>query len=133
MLQSNDRWPLWEDKFESDDADDETKANEDQGEHRPVKSKSLTTENGKINTPKPSRGELLRYANLGTELFSAVIAGMLLGWGISWLIARFTGYRPTWIIAVGVFVGALAGFLNMYRFIIEEEQKEEQKRRGSSR
>ncbi len=133
MLQSNDRWPLWEDKFESNNADDEAKANQDQGEHRPVKNKSLTTENRKIDIPKPSRGELLRYANLGTELFSAVIAGMLLGWGISWLIAHFTGYRPTWIIAVGVFVGALAGFLNMYRFIVEEEQKEEQKKRGSSR
>jgi F0F1-type ATP synthase assembly protein I len=82
---------------------------------------------------EPAPADLMSYASLGTELLASIIVGVLLTWAVSWLIGLITGHRPTWIIAIGVVLGAAAGFLNMYRFIVEENKEEERRRHDSSR
>jgi len=50
-------------------------------------------------------------ARVGTELVAATMVGVFLGY----LLDRFLGTKP-WLMVAGVVVGAIAGFLNVYRF-----------------
>mgnify|MGYP000153287371 CR=1 FL=1 len=142
MLQSNDdRWPLWDDKFdvEPDNTVEETKtANGEQVENKISSEHKISSKitDKKILARKEkqeqniasARQELLRFASLGTELLASVLVGTLLGW----VVSRLFGGAP-WVLAIGVVIGAAAGFLNIYRAIIESEQEEEQQKRGSSK
>lgn len=47
---------------------------------------------------------------IGVELVAGVILGLLLGLGLD----KWLGIAP-WGLIVGVFIGALAGFMNVYR------------------
>ncbi|MHB8840768.1 MAG: AtpZ/AtpI family protein [Candidatus Aquicultor sp.] len=92
--------------------------------------KSIKTGKKKQETaPKSSSADLMRFVSLGTELAAAVFIGTFLGWAFN----RITGYQGPWALVVGMVIGSIAGFLNMYRVITEEEQKEEQHKRGSSK
>ena len=51
-------------------------------------------------------------ARLGMELVVATLVGAFLGY----LLDRFLGTKP-WLMVVGVVIGAIAGFLNVYRFV----------------
>ena len=51
-------------------------------------------------------------ARVGTELVVATMVGVFLGY----LLDRYLGTRP-WLMVVGVVIGAIAGFLNVYRFV----------------
>jgi ATP synthase protein I len=51
-------------------------------------------------------------ARVGTELVVATMLGAFLGY----LLDRFLGTKP-WLMVVGVVIGAVAGFLNVYRFV----------------
>ncbi|MDI6817450.1 MAG: AtpZ/AtpI family protein [Actinomycetota bacterium] len=139
MLQSDDdRWPMWDTRHASDgEPEKSSKAVDKKQNERALADKKISTnEKNKADTPKSSFRDAMRFASLGTELFAAVLAGMLIAWAISWFVSLFTGYKSTWIIVIGVFLGAAAGFLNMYRVIVEEEQKEqkeERERRGFSK
>lgn len=141
MLQSNgDRWPLWDQEFEKDDEVEEGRADEEKHiEHKvanKVTDKKIATHEvthkerqprDTVPSGKFSRQDAMHLVNLGTELFASVLVGTLLGWAVSHYIGG-----GAFAIAVGVVIGAAAGFLNLYRVIVEEERKEEQKRRGSS-
>jgi len=131
MFQSNgDRWPLWDQEFEADDQADDNKPTERQpGEHKTTDKKISNSKKKQPQDEKFSRQEAIKLASLGTELLAGVLVGTLLGWAIS----RFVGRGAPWIIAIGVIVGAAAGFLNIYRAIVGLEQKEEQRRRDSSK
>jgi ATP synthase protein I len=51
-------------------------------------------------------------ARVGMELVAATMVGVFLGY----LLDRILGTKP-WLMAAGVVVGAIAGFLNVYRFV----------------
>ncbi|MCI0528140.1 MAG: AtpZ/AtpI family protein [Nitrospira sp.] len=51
-------------------------------------------------------------ARVGMELVVATMVGAFLGY----LLDRFLGTKP-WLMVAGVVVGAIAGFLNVYRFV----------------
>lgn len=131
MLQSDDdRWPMWNQEYDDSEAgtDDEGRAGEG-----PTENKKSESARKQAYTPNSSYNDAWRYASLGTELLAAVLIGTLLGWAASWLINRLTGYEATWVIAIGVLIGAAAGFLNLYRVAVELAQKEEQNKRDSSK
>ncbi|MDI6716477.1 MAG: AtpZ/AtpI family protein [Actinomycetota bacterium] len=136
MSKRKDSWPFWDDEFEADPNSqvvDEAGESENPVAQKPSENNNLTIKKKKVIAPKYSSRDTFRYASLGTEFLGAVLAGTFLGWAISWLIGRFTGHMPTWLIAVGVVLGAAAGFLNIFGFLKEEERKEEQEKRGSSK
>ncbi len=51
-------------------------------------------------------------ARVGMELVVATMVGVFLGY----LLDRFLGTKP-WLMVAGVVVGAIAGFLNVYRSV----------------
>jgi len=51
-------------------------------------------------------------ARVGMELVVATMVGVFLGY----LLDRYLGTRP-WLMVVGLVIGAVAGFLNVYRFV----------------
>lgn len=144
MLQSNDRWPHWDREFgvgdEESEVDKADVSQDDAGKGKPVGHRATRpiTDNRKMITghkplddsTKPPAADMLKYASLGTELVAGVLVGVFLGW----LFNRITGYGGPWALAIGVLIGALAGFLNLYRALVEEEQrdKEERPKSGSS-
>lgn len=134
MLQhDDDRWPMWEQDLGDDDqSQDQAKAEDSGTQGSPGKGGRKASV--KAAAPKgESFSDSMQYVSLGTELFAAVLIGTLLAWGVSWLIGKLIGYQPTWIIAIGVVIGAIAGFLNMYRALLDIEKKEKRQKRGSSR
>jgi len=134
MLQSDDdRWPYWDQEFEGDDVEEQGDAATEQRDEKHVeyvadKNKAIGKKKQE-NTPDSSSDDLMRFVSLGTELVAAVLIGTFLGWAFN----RITGYKGPWALVVGIVIGSIAGFLNMYRIITEEEQKEEQRKRGSSK
>lgn len=140
MLQSNDdRWPLWDHEYEDEGISIENEAEEKpqraRPETRPSIEKRLTDnrkETGKKkpnNTPKSSTADLARYVSLGTELLAGVLVGTLLAWAFN----SATGYDGPWAFIIGIFIGAAAGFLNLYRAVQGMEREEERKMNGSSK
>ena len=151
MLQSgkdqhsdDDRWPMWDHEVEIDDEElgvegadvgDEEAGEQKPIEHktsRPIADKRILA--GKQTRPAESSSrDAMKFTSLGTELFAAVIVGTLIGWAIY----SVTGRKYPWIIVIGVVIGAAAGFLNVYRMVVEEDRKEkraeEQRQHGSSK
>jgi F0F1-type ATP synthase assembly protein I len=58
-----------------------------------------------------------RFVGLGFELVAPLLVGLF---GGQWLDRRF-GTAP-WLLLTGVFVGAAAGVLNMYRRIVPPDE-----------
>jgi ATP synthase protein I len=54
--------------------------------------------------------ELLRLSSIGVGLVAATAIGLLLGYGLDWLL----GTRP-WLTLVFTILGIVAGFLNLLR------------------
>ncbi|MBE0446506.1 MAG: AtpZ/AtpI family protein [Actinobacteria bacterium] len=128
MLQSDDRWPLWDQEFEADDEVNEGKADEKKPTgYKETDKKIPTSKERQPQAIKSSPQNAWKFLSLGTDFLAGVLIGTFLGW----VVSRFIGGGP-WAIVVGVIIGAAAGFLGVYRTIVEEDQKEEQKRRGSS-
>jgi F0F1-type ATP synthase assembly protein I len=71
-----------------------------------------------------SHGQFMKLTSIGTELLAAVLVGTFLGW----VVNRIFGNKIPWVIAIGVIIGAIAGLLNIYRIIVEEEEKERQRK-----
>ena len=51
-------------------------------------------------------------ARVGMELVVATMVGVFLGY----LLDRYLGTKP-WLMVVGLVIGAIAGFLSVYRFV----------------
>lgn len=64
------------------------------------------------------------YLGLGLQFAGAIIAFAFLG---QWLDRRF-GTDP-WLLLVGVFLGAGGGFYSIYRKLMADLEREEQRRR----
>lgn len=67
-----------------------------------------------------SAGSELETAFLGTELFAAVVVGTLLGW----FFGQVFGVKSLWPLLVGLAIGAIAGFREVYRHIMREIDRE---------
>jgi len=65
---------------------------------------------------------LQRYGSLGIELFSNVFAGSFLGYWLDF----FLGSTPAFIIG-GIILGAISGFLNLFRTIKNAEKIKDEK------
>jgi F0F1-type ATP synthase assembly protein I len=89
-----------------------------------IKPKSSKITGTGLGSSDMSRGQFMKLTSIGTELLAAVLVGTFLGWAVN----RMLGNRYPWIIAIGVIVGAMAGMLNIYRLIVEEEEKDRQQR-----
>lgn len=135
----NDRWPMWGQRHEVEEVEDEPQRVKPETKPMVEKrvssvEKTLTDKRKKTgerkldNTSKPSSANLARYVSLGTELVAAVLVGTFLGW----VFNRLTGYNGPWALVVGIIIGSAAGFLNMYRAVQELEREEEQNTNGSS-
>ncbi len=59
-------------------------------------------------------------ALMGTELFASVIVGALLGW----FVGQVFGIRSFWPLLIGLAIGAVAGFREIYRYIMREIDRE---------
>lgn len=68
------------------------------------------------------KNQARRYLNLSSELFAAVLIGAFLGWYVDQLLKL----KTPWFMISGIFLGAVAGFRDLYRAIIKEEQEEKQ-------
>ncbi len=65
---------------------------------------------------------LQRYGSLGIELFSHVFVGSFLGYWLDF----FLGSTPAFIVG-GIILGAISGFLNLFRMIKNAEQIKDEK------
>ena len=57
---------------------------------------------------------------VGTELLSGVVIGA----GLGYVLDMYLQTKP-WLLIVFLFLGFVAGFLNVYRFVQSEENKKE--------
>ncbi|MDP2211318.1 MAG: AtpZ/AtpI family protein [Candidatus Aquicultor sp.] len=133
MLQSDDdRWPMWETRHASDEDVERTGKGEavekKPTEHKESDKKITTSKDVNSRKANSSKRELIKLGHLGTELLAAVLVGTLIGWAIGRLVPRYA----TAIMLVSIILGAAAGFLNIYRAVIEMEQEEERQKRDFS-
>ncbi len=71
----------------------------------------------KNQMPKEGEGrfaEAGRGMNLGFRMVAEMIAGVLVGMGIGWVLDRWLGSKP-YLMIVFLFVGMTAGILNVMR------------------
>ncbi len=61
-------------------------------------------------------------SRVGIAVAADLVAGVLVGSGIGYVLDRLFGTKPV-LLAVFVLFGGAAGFLNMYRTVKEEEKK----------
>jgi ATP synthase protein I len=64
------------------------------------------------------------YAGLGLQFALAIILFLFIG---KWLDEKL-GTSP-WLLIVGVFLGATAGFLSIYRHLMADQRREEEAKR----
>ncbi len=67
----------------------------------------------KGNAPTAFAKGLAFASRIGLQLVVAVGVGAVLGYGIDWWL----GSEP-WVMIVGVFLGGIAGLLNVYRTVM---------------
>jgi len=72
----------------------------------------------------PFRQGLSFAARIGVELVVSTVVGA----GLGYLLDTWLGTRP-WIMVVGVFIGAAAGFRTVYRIATSGDQPEDKKER----
>lgn len=85
--------------------------------------KDLAAKEADARKDKPENGFM--YASktgfrVGTELLSGVLVGAALGYFLDGLL----GIKP-WLLIICLFLGGGAGFLNVYRFVKNEESKKQ--------
>ena len=59
-------------------------------------------------------------ARMGTEL----VSGVLIGCGLGYLLDKIFNSNPVMLIIFSIF-GAAAGFVNMYRFVKQQDKRKE--------
>ena len=74
------------------------------------KARGETSEDGENDGSGVPPSGLGMAFRVGTEM----VAGLVVGTGIGWLLDQWLGTRP-WLMVVFFFIGAAAGMLNVYR------------------
>lgn len=83
--------------------------------------------NPKLRVENSGYGQAFR---MGTELLSALLVGV----GVGWLLDNWLGTRP-WMMITFIFLGGAAGILNVYRTamqMVEQEDAAAKKRSGAT-
>lgn len=62
--------------------------------------------------------ELVAYGSVGVELVVAVLIGTFIGYRLDLYF-----HTNPWLMVIGLFLGALAGFYNLYRVTLKAERK----------
>ena len=65
-----------------------------------------------------------RFAKVGFRIGAELISGVIIGAGIGYLLDNWFGTRPLLLI-IFLFLGSIAGFLNVYRFVKSTEKEQE--------
>ena len=73
---------------------------------------------------KPQESPYIYATKTGFRVGTELLAGVLVGAGIGYLLDEYFSMRPLFLI-VFLFLGGAAGFLNVYRFVKSEETKKE--------
>ena len=76
--------------------------------------KSKSGRSGETERPAVSR--------IGVAIAADLIAGVLVGTGIGYVLDMLAGTKPV-LLSVFVLLGGAAGFLNMYRTVKDEEKR----------
>jgi len=63
-------------------------------------------------------------AKVGFRIGAELISGVIIGAGIGYLLDNWFGTRPLLLI-IFLFLGSIAGFLNVYRFVKSTEKEQE--------
>lgn len=62
--------------------------------------------------------ELVSTGSVGVELVASVLIGAFIGYRLDLYF-----HTKPWLMVVGLFLGALAGFYNLYKVTLRSEQK----------
>lgn len=76
--------------------------------------KSKSGRSGETERPAVSR--------IGVAIAADLIAGVLVGTGIGYVLDMLAGTKPV-LLSMFVLLGGAAGFLNMYRTVKDEEKR----------
>ena len=74
-----------------------------------------------INTPRPSKKKD-SGAGFGFKISTEIIAALVVGVGIGLIVDKYLGTKPFGLIIFFI-IGALAGFLNVYRVMRRIEKQ----------
>lgn len=66
------------------------------------------------NGPKPGSGSNASALGAGMRAASELVAGILVGTGLGFLLDRYFGTKP-WFLIIFMMLGMVAGFRNIYR------------------
>ena len=85
---------------------------------RKLKAKEALSRTAKKDT------DYMRASKIGFRIGTELISGVLVGGAIGYVLDRFFETRPILLI-IFLFLGGIAGFLNVYRFVKSIEKQEE--------
>ena len=74
------------------------------------------------NNKSLSTSEYVSAAGVGVQIAADLLAGVLVGAGVGYVLDMILGVRPI-MLAVFLLFGGAAGFLNVYRTVKNEEKK----------
>ncbi len=74
------------------------------------------------NNKNLSSSEYVTAAGVGVQITADLLAGVLVGAGVGYLLDLVFGSRPI-MLTVFLLFGGAAGFLNVYRMVKNEEKK----------
>lgn len=74
------------------------------------------------NNKSLSTSEYVSAAGVGVQITADLLAGVLVGAGVGYVLDMILGVRPI-MLAVFLLFGGAAGFLNVYRTVKNEEKK----------
>ncbi len=77
---------------------------------------------GVENNKSLSTSEYVSAAGVGVQIAADLLAGVLVGAGVGYVLDMILGVRPI-MLAVFLLFGGAAGFLNVYRTVKNEEKK----------
>ena len=77
---------------------------------------------GVENNKSLSTSEYASAAGVGVQITADLLAGVLVGAGVGYVLDMILGVRPI-MLAVFLLFGGAAGFLNVYRTVKNEEKK----------
>ena len=78
----------------------------------------------KLKAKEKTESQFAHAAKVGFRIGAELISGVIVGAGIGYLLDILFGTRPLLLI-IFLFLGGVAGFLNVYRFVKSMEKEQE--------
>ena len=83
----------------------------------------LKAQENKTETPE-AEAQFFHATRLGFRISAELLSGVIVGAGIGYLLDMFFQTHPVHLIIL-TFLGAIAGFLNIYPFVKSQEKRQE--------